>query len=521
MLLISDSLRIEEGYQRELSGKCLYATIINEQIMGIKMSDSDLLIEIMRRFVLNQTDAFLIGMLILVLVAWGCNQMFSRRNFSLVLLLLPSIPLLDSLTWGIRFEQSQFTDMQAKMILEFTFGTLFAVTGLITVWTFAMSRGRNVIDWQPNLSADILKLLFIVVLIINVSVILSKKPEDAGHYTNLGAQRWLETGTMPYADPTLKGPDSPAHGAAATYGPLLYLSHIPFQLMMGANDNPSDLHPMSKKYVSPPYQASQLACLAFYLIGLWALYGIGNRLGGRMLALSLVVLYASSPYVLGLGGDKFMSGGILYISHIAPPATLLLAVYFLHRPFLSGACVAAAAGVLFFPVFFYPLFFGWHFWRDRNAALQSLAGFILIGGLIGLMVIVFTGSLDGKGPVQLLLESTLEHQEGFNSDQYGFTYFSFWGNFRELAAFWQTPLIGSSSIFKLTFLLFSSYCVSAFFLARSRTETEFALLLASLAAAVQLWKSHAGGTYVTWYYPFLLIGLFGRSFLLEKSAKPT
>lgn len=484
------------------------------------MSDTDLLVEILSRFVLGQAGAFWIGVLVLVLVVWGGNQLLSRRNFSVLLLLLPSIPLLDSLVWGIRFEESHFTDMQSKMILEYTFVTLFAVTAIISAWTFAMSRGRNVIDWEPNLSADTLKLLFIVVLIIDFSVVLGKKPDDAGHYTNLGAQRWLETGTMPYADPMLKGRDSPAHGAAATYGPLLYLSHIPFQLIMGTRDNPPTLSPMTKDYVSPPYMASQLACLTFYLVGLWALFGIGRRIGGRSLAFSLVLLYAGSPYVLGLGSEKFLAGGLPYISHIAPTTMLLLAVYFLHRPFLSGACVAGAAGVLFFPVFFYPLFFGWQFWRDRHAALQSLAGFVLIGGLIGLIVIIFTGTLDGKGPIHLLLESTLEHQEGFASDQYGMSAFSFWGNFPALAAFWQSPLVGSTSIFKLTFLIFSSYCVAAFFLARSRSETEFALLLASLAAALQLWKTHAAGTYVEWYYPFLLIGLLGRSVFLGESKQP-
>ena len=96
------------------------------------------------------------------------------------------------------------------------------------VWAFMMSRGRNIIDWRPNVSVNALKSLFVLVLILDIAVVIGKPPDDAGIYTNLGAQRWVETGIMPYADPLLKGPDSPAHGAAATYGPLLYLAHIPF-----------------------------------------------------------------------------------------------------------------------------------------------------------------------------------------------------------------------------------------------------------------------------------------------------
>ena len=44
-------------------------------------------------------------------------------------------------------------------------------------------------------------------------------------------------------------------------------------------------------------------------------------------------------------------------------------------------------------------------------------------------------------------------------------------------------------------------------------------MLATLAAGVQLWKTHASGTYVTWYLPFLLIGLFGASTDSEAQAR--
>jgi hypothetical protein len=56
-------------------------------------------------------------------------------------------------------------------------------------------------------------------------------------------------------------------------------------------------------------------------------------------------------------------------------------------------------------------------------------------------------------------------------------------------------------------------------MARGRTVPQLAFLTAALAIAVQLWKSHAGGTYVEWYYPFLLIGLFCRNpqFLIPSS----
>lgn len=475
------------------------------------MDESGILVKLVSRFYPGQAGAFWIGVLLIVVVAWGYEHLKSRRNLSLLLLMMPALPLMDSLVWVQRVEGSGHTDAGAKLLLELAFAALYATTALMAVWTFAMSRGRNIIEWRPNLPPGALKLLCVLVLALNLTVLFGHDPDDAGIFTSIGAQRWVETGTMPYADPLLKGPDSPAHGAAATYGPLLYLAHIPFQLLTGTVYNPSDVGPMEPAYIRPPYLATQLTCMAFQLVALWALYGIGRRTGGQSLGLSLVILYAGSAYVLGLGSNTFLAGGLAYISHIAPTAMLLLAIYFIDRPLVAGMCVAAAAGVLFFPVFFFPLFAGWYFWRSRADAVRFIAGFAILGLLVGLMVIVFTGSLDGKGPIRLLLESTLEHQEGFSSDEYGMSPFSFWGNFPGLASFWQAPLFGTTSIFKPTFLLFVSYCMAAFFLARQRTRIELALLLGSLAAALQLWKTHAAGTYVEWYYPFLLIGLLGRS----------
>jgi len=475
------------------------------------MDESGIVIKLVSRFYPGQAGAFWIGLLLIVVVAWGFEQLKSRRNLSLLLLMLPALPLMDSLVWVERVEGSGYTDTGAKLLLQVAFATLYSATALMAVWSFAMSRGRNVIEWRPNLPDNALKLLLAFVLALNFSVLFGHEPDDAGIYTSLGAQRWVETGTMPYADPLLKGPDSPAHGAAATYGPLLYLAHIPFQWLTGTRYNPPDLDPMNHAYSRPPFMATQLTCMVFQLVALWALYGIGRRLGGQTLGLSLVILYAGSTYVMGLGSNTYLAGGLAYISHIAPTAMLLLCLYFIDRPFIAGMCLAGAAGVLFFPVFFFPLFAGWYFWRSRADAVRFTAGFALLGALIGLMVITFTGTLDGKGPIRLLLESTLEHQEGFSSDQYGMSPFSFWGNFPALASFWQVPLVGTTSIFKPTFLLFASYCLSAFFLARRRTWIELTLLLASLAAALQLWKTHAAGSYVEWYYPFLLIGLLGRA----------
>jgi hypothetical protein len=47
-----------------------------------------------------------------------------------------------------------------------------------------------------------------------------------------------------------------------------------------------------------------------------------------------------------------------------------------------------------------------------------------------------------------------------------------------------------------------------FFATRRSGAAQLALVSAAIAMGAQLWKIHATGTYVAWYYPLLLIGLF-------------
>jgi hypothetical protein len=58
-------------------------------------------------------------------------------------------------------------------------------------------------------------------------------------------------------------------------------------------------------------------------------------------------------------------------------------------------------------------------------------------------------------------------------------------------------------------LAFFVFAAAMFVLAQGRAPARFALILAAVAMGAQLWKIHATATYVTWYYPFLLIGLLG------------
>ena len=151
--------------------------------------------------------------------------------------------------------------------------------------------------------------------------------------------------------------------------------------------------------------------------------------------------------------------------------------------------------------------------------MSFLAGFAAVGIAVALVVIIFTPTSPGESTFSALLQSTLEHQEGVSVREYGGSAFGFWGAHPRLASIWQEPLAGSGSLLKPTFLVYAAAALSAFFFARGRTVPQLAGLTAALTAGVQLWKTHAGGTYVEWYIPFLLIALFcGASLAMPPSA---
>ena len=124
-------------------------------------------------------------------------------------------------------------------------------------------------------------------------------------------------------------------------------------------------------------------------------------------------------------------------------------------------------------------------------------------------VLLFVHAPDVNSAMSMFLEGTLEHQERAGIQQYGANPFGFRGTHPELGAFWQSPVFSGPSLFKSTFLAFAGLGLLAAFLARGRTMAQLAALTAGLTAAAQLSKMHAGGSYVEWFYPFLIIGLCG------------
>jgi hypothetical protein len=450
--------------------------------------------------------ALLAGVIVTFLVAGRFRPFRLLWNLDLVMLLLPALFLVDIIARWAHLIRTDYGDEVQRGVFTLQFTALFA---LLAWWVLRGLGGALFApprEWTPNLGRPVLVTLVAVLVLWNALTVLVKRPDDCGVYSTLGAQRMLERGTWPYGDEKLRG------GAGATYGPVFYATHL--AVLEGfrhpGNDPDADPDP-GRGYQLPPLWPTKAICLAFHLLGLASLYAVGRRLAGVDVALALVALYAGSPYVFGLGGPLGQACGLTYISHIVPSALVLAALAVTRAPVLSGALLALGAGTVYYPAFFFPSMLGYFTTARKGAALRFAIGFVVVGAILAGSVILWTDRTPEKNAVRLFFESTLDHQE--SDAQYGMSPFGFFGVHPEIAAKLHRPLFNlpgldhASPVTKPMFLLLAGLSLAGFALARNRRPAQLAMLLGAIAAAVQLWKTQATGTYVEWYYPLFLIGL--------------
>jgi hypothetical protein len=455
--------------------------------------------------------ALWLGLLVAFLIFGDFRRLVSLRNLAL-LGLLALAPLLNDIgRWSVELHPT---------VAPLWWTAIFLITAGHTIWGVLLARREGRPAWTPNVPASGLRLLVGLLVVMNAMQTLGRKPEDAGLFVSLGAQRWLETGTVPYADQQLIGAQSPAFGAASTYGPVLYLSHFPSQLLSGGRQNPPDAVVMDKDYHKPSNVGTRIITLLFHLGGLIGLFLTVRRLAGEQAALGAVALYAAMPFLAGFDAGHGSIAGVRFIFHIAPAALMLLALAAAERPFLSGALFASAAGALFYPVFMFPAWVAW-FAHRKARPLLFVAGVATVGAVLLIVIVACSPGYSPLGAVKQFLAAVIEHQEGVGPRQYGTSTFGFWGTHPGLASFWHHPLFGASPFLHPIFLIFLALCAASCWWVRRGGLTSLAAATVVLGAGVQLWKTHGGGTYIEWYLPFLILALVAGSETFRLAGRQT
>jgi hypothetical protein len=440
--------------------------------------------------------ALLAGAVLLV-VAFDWRHLTSARNVDILLLYATGL---------LFFDVMRFFDVLNRppyvALMDWVFSAVFVLSAIVAIRALHRCTRPLAQDWQPNLKTPLLTLLAVALLAVDLAVLFQRPPDDAGWFVNLGAQRLRERGRLPYGDPILTGTP------AAAYGPLLYVAHVPFQIIVAPRTvNPTApakplLGPESTYYL-PPTLATTLCTAAFHLLGVVALWISARRLAATQVAMGLACLYCGSLAIMGIGGDDYAVAGITFVSHIAPASAVLLAFAVLAKPAWSGTLLAISAGLGFYPAFMAPAWLG-HYWDDRRARIRFVAAFGLTCGAIVLGVLMFSRPTAEYGRVGTIVRDTLGHHT--DPSGYGSSPFGFWGQRAGVRRLLSTPLVGNSGLTTPAWLAFAGMIALTFFLVRGRSPVELALAAGAIAIGGTLVKPHATGTYMAWYYGLLLIG---------------
>lgn len=454
---------------------------------------------LLQRWLPSQAGALWIALIVTLVVGIDLDRPRNPRNVDLLAMQVLGLLFFDILIFLDRLQRPHWV-----AVMWLVFSAIVAVSLFVAVRAVWRVFHPLADAWRPALRVRALACLALVLLALDTAAALVRPPDDAGYFVNLGAQRLRERGLLPYGDPLLTG--TPGAG----YGPLLYAAHVPFQLLV----DPSPVNPVSSPrpplgtdstYYLPAPIATQLCTIVFHLLGAAALYRAGRRWAGREIGWTLVALYAGSAFVLGVGGDEYFIGGMTFVSHIAPAAFTTAAFAALARPALAGALLVAATGCGFYPAFLVPAWTGFYWDRTRERR-RFLTSIVLCGLVLGAAVLLLSRPADGRGLVGTILWDTFGHHT--DPRGYGASPFGFWGQRTGLRQWLLRPLAGGSGLTAPVFLLFVAFAASCFSMARRRSAQALALLSAAVVICFNVLKVHSTGTYVEWFYPFLLLGLF-------------
>lgn len=304
--------------------------------------------------------------------------------------------------------------------------------------------------------------------------------EDSGIWGCFGAQYLLRTGEWPYGQ---------AHfGDGSTYGPLFYLLLAPLVwLFPPGYRTPEGFVPL-REMIPPTFErldftASKLlvggADLAIVALLVVVCRQLRPGRGGWSLGLGVALAYALMPYTLI---------ELIHPSRSVPTAFVLGAIASCGRPALAGLMLGLATATMHFPALLIPL------WLSRYRGGERLR---FLGALALVALACLVAIHHGASDWQAFWVSTWENLEG--ESHYGSSPFGFWG---------QNPALRPAKLALRVLHLVG--CGALVFLARP-TRYQLAAWTAAVLTGVQLWKTHGGGSYISWHLPFLLLALLARS----------
>jgi hypothetical protein len=294
---------------------------------------------------------------------------------------------------------------------------------------------------------------------------------DVGYAGVIGAERVVDGKSM-YGG----WPSDNEHGD--TYGPATYEAYVPFQQIFGWSGRWDDL------------PAAHAAAIAFDLLAMALLFLIGRRVRGPSMGVVLAYAWAAFPFTLfsleSNSNDTLVAVPVLaavlaatYRSKLATPA--------------RGAFAALAGLTKFAPLALAPLLATDGLWdrgRPLRARLRGLAVFVLAFFVVGALASIPAFTHDS---LHTIYERTIAYQANRDSP------FSVWGLYGGLGDWENAVEIAAVAL-----------AVALAVLPRRADVVGLAAACAAVIIAAQLGIEHWFYLYIPWFFPLVMIALFGR-----------
>ncbi len=317
-------------------------------------------------------------------------------------------------------------------------------------------------ELRPSISSRRLGVAILILLLVRIGTLATGDIMDVGQASSLGAWRLLH-GLHLYGAVYWQWPGGPALFRPDTYGPFAYYAYIPFAILF------------------PPAHARVLAVLAtlvpalcFDALTLAGLHKLGRRLGGRPLAYAFVFAYLLYAFpdlsLMGETNDALIA------------ALCVWTIVAVQRPVIRGLLVTAAALTKFLPALLAFQFLGVRQGRLRYVLTVMTA-----------LAAMLAWPLITSGPAQFL-DSTLGYQL---IERGGGIQFSIWTYLPHVATVARLILAALLVLLALAPMLWS----------RVQDARQHAALAAALLIGAQLLLGYWFYSYVTWFYPLLIIAI--------------
>ena len=323
---------------------------------------------------------------------------------------------------------------------------------------FGRGRSRQPLRVFVPVSWLAIGVIFLVGFRVGLNVVNSNVI-DVGYAGVIGANKLLH-GQPLYGN----WPKDNAQGD--TYGPAAYYAYVPFRLIFGWSGTWDDL------------PAAHAAAIVFDLLTLFGLYWLGRRVRGPTLGVVLAYAWAAYPFTLWTLSSNTNDSLV---------ALLLVVALLVITSAPARGVVGALAGLTkFAPLALAPLLLRG---VDPPPTRRQILRFALAYGLTA-VIVMLPVILDNNW--YAFWRDTISYQAGRTSP------FSIWGLWGGLGL--EQHVVQGATV---------ALAIAVMVVPRRRGLIEVAALGAAILIALQLGAGYWLYSYIVWFFPLVLVALFG------------